>query len=189
MTEIILFHHAQGLTVGMHAFADELRADGHTVHLPDLFGGLTFPDVESGVAHAEEIGFDTVLARGVAAAQALPAEVVFAGFSMGVMPAQKLAQTQEGAVGALLIDACLPTEEFGEWPAGLPAQIHGGVDDPWFAEDIDSARALAATAPETELFLYEGTEHLFADSSLASYQAEAAALLMGRARAFLASLD
>lgn len=189
MSDIILFHHAQGLTKGVRAFADELSAAGHTVHVPDLFDGRTFDDLEAGVSYAREIGFDTVLARGVAAAESLSTELVYAGFSMGVMSAQKLAQTRPGAVGALFFDSCLPVSEFGQWPDGLPAQIHGGVDDEWFAEDLEFARQLADSTPAAELFLYSGTSHLFADSSLASYDAPAAGLLLERTRAFLAALS
>ncbi|SKC52190.1 dienelactone hydrolase family protein [Krasilnikoviella flava] len=188
MAEIVLFHHSQGLTPGVRAFADDLTAAGHTVHVPDLFEGRMFDDVESGVAHAREIGFDTVLDRGVAAAEAFPAEVVYAGFSMGVMPAQKLTQTRPGATGALFVDACLPVEEFGSWPDGVPVQVHGGVDDEWFAEDLESARALVGSTPTAELFLYSGTAHLFADSSLQGHDPAAAGLLRQRTLAFLASL-
>ncbi|MCZ2263067.1 dienelactone hydrolase family protein [Isoptericola sp. QY 916] len=188
MAEIVLFHHSQGLTPGIRAFADELAAAGHVVHVPDLFDGRTFDDVETGVSHAQELGFDTVMARGVAAAEDLPAELVYAGFSMGVMPAQRLAQTRPGAVGALFVDACLPVEEFGTWPDGLPVQIHGGVDDDWFAEDLESARALAGSVPTAELFLYSGTAHLFADRSLRGHDPAAAALLGERALAFLGSV-
>jgi len=187
MSEIILFHHAQGLTEGVRAFAGELTAAGHTVHLPDLFDGHTFGDLESGIAYAREIGFGTLLERGVSAAQSLPAKVVYAGFSMGVMPAQRLAQTRSGAAGALFFDACLPVEEFGAWPEGLPVQIHGGLDDEWFAEDLDAARALAESEPRAELHLYAGTAHLFADSSLASYDSEAARLVLERTLTFLAA--
>lgn len=189
MSEVILFHHAQGLTEGMRAFAGELSAAGHTVHLPDLFDGRTFETVESGVDHAREIGFDNVVARGVAAAERLPKNLVYAGFSMGVMSAQKLAQTRAGAVGALFFDACLPVLEFGSWPEGLPAQIHGGVDDDWFAEDLESARELADTVPTADLFLYTGTAHLFADSSLEAYDPQAAGLLLDRTKPFLAALS
>lgn len=189
MSEVILFHHAQGLTAGVRAFADELRSAGHTVHVPDLFDGRTFDTVESGVDHAREIGFDNVLARGVAAADDLPNNVVYAGFSLGVMPAQKLAQTRAGAAGALFFDSCLPVSEFGTWPDGLSAQIHGGVDDEWFAEDLEFARKLADSVPTAELFLYSGTAHLFADSSLASYDPAAAGLVLERTKTFLAGLS
>jgi len=88
VAEILLFHHAQGLTEGCLAFADELRGAGHAVHAPDLYDGGTFDGIAEGVGHAQEIGFDTVIARGVAIAEGLPAELVYAGFSLGVLPAQ-----------------------------------------------------------------------------------------------------
>ncbi len=188
MAEVVLFHHAQGLTPGVVAFADELRAAGHVVHTPDVYEGRTFATVEEGVAHAREVGFQEVFDRGVRAAEGLPAEVVYAGFSLGVMPAQSLAQTRPGARGALLFHACVPVSEFGSaWPAEVPVQVHGMERDPYFADegDLDAARALVAEAKDGELFVYPGEQHLFADSSLASYDADAAALLLRRVLDFL----
>jgi dienelactone hydrolase len=189
MAEVLLFHHAQGLTPGVIAFADELRKAGHTVHTPDLYAGRTFETVEQGVAHAGELGFENVLNAGVAAAGGLPAEIVYAGFSLGVMPAQKLAQTRAGARGALLLHSCIPVQEFSPaWPDGVPVQVHSMDADPYFVDegDIEAARALVASTDEAELFLYPGSGHLFADSSLASYDPGAAALLMERVLEFLA---
>ncbi len=126
--------------------------------------------------------------RGVQAAEAVPTEVVYAGFSLGVMPAQRLAQTRPGARGALLLESCIPTSEFGGWPAGVPVQVHGMDQDPFFSEeggDIDAARALVAEAEDAELFLYPGDQHLFTDSSLPSYDADAAALVTQRVLDFL----
>jgi dienelactone hydrolase len=186
MAQILLFHHAQGQTEGFHAFADELRAAGHVVHTPDLYEGRTFAELDDGVAYAREVGFGTIHHRGVAAAENLPSELVYAGFSLGVGPAQELAQTSPGALGALLLHACMPTSEFGSsWPAGVPVQIHAMEDDPWFEEDIAAARALVDEAEDAELFLYPGDRHLFADASLNDFDQEAAALLKKRALAFL----
>jgi dienelactone hydrolase len=180
MAEVLLFHHAQGQTTGFFAFADDLRRAGHTVHTPDLFEGRTFDSIDAGVAYAAEIGFGEIIERGVRAAEALPAGLVYAGFSLGVLPAQKLAQTRAGARGALLFYSCVPVSEFGpSWPAGVPVQIHGMDADPFFVGegDIDAARALVASAADAELFLYPGDQHYFADSSLPSYDPTAAALL------------
>ncbi|MDQ3113789.1 MAG: dienelactone hydrolase family protein [Actinomycetota bacterium] len=188
MAEVLLLHHAQGLTPGVLAFADELRRAGHTVHTPDLLDGRTFDTVEEGVGYAKEVGFGEVLERGVRAAEALPSGVVYAGFSLGVMPAQKLAQTRAGASGALLFHSCLPTSEFGSgWPDRVPVQVHAMDADPWFVEDgdIHAARALVDEAKNAELFLYPGDQHLFVDSSLRSFDAEAAALLTHRVLDFL----
>ena len=191
MADVVLFHHAQGLTPGVEAFADRLRGAGHTVTVPDLFEGATFGTVEEGVDHARRIGFDTVTERGRAAAEQLPEAVVYAGFSLGVMPAQLLAQTRPGTRGCLLLHGCLPPSEFGTpWPEGVGAQIHGMTEDPYFAgEDLDAARALVAEVDQAELFLYPGDQHLFADSSLPSYRPEAASLLEQRVLGFLAALD
>jgi dienelactone hydrolase len=191
MAEVVLFHHAQGLTAGVAAFADELRHAGHNVHTPDLFEGRTFDSIENGMGFVKELGFGEVMARGVRAVEGLPAELVFAGFSLGVVPAQMLAQTRPGARGALFFYSCVPVSEFGQaWPKGLPVQIHGMDADPFFVGegDIDAARALIAEAEDGELFLYPGNQHYFADSSLPSYDAEATALLLPRVLKFLAAL-
>jgi dienelactone hydrolase len=186
MTEVVLYHHVQGLTDGVRSFADELRQAGHTVHTPDLFDGRTFETIEKGIAFAREVGFGALAERGAAAAEGISPDVVFAGFSMGVMIAQQLAQTRLGARGALLVYACLPVTEFGDaWPAGVPVQVHGNDADPFFAEDLEAARALVDSTDRAELFLYPGNEHLFADSSLPGYDAAAAALLTERVLAFL----
>jgi dienelactone hydrolase len=190
MAEVVLFHHAQGLTPGVLEFADELRRAGHTVHTPDSYDGRTFDTLDAGIGYAKEVGFDEVLKRGVRAADELPAELVYAGFSLGVMAAQQLAQTRPGARGALFFHSCLPVSEFGSgWPDGVPVQIHGMDADPFFVDegDIDAARALVEEAEDGELFLYPGDQHLFTDSSLSSYDAEATALLTERVLGFLSA--
>ncbi len=190
MAEVLLFHHAQGQTSGFLGFADELRQAGHTVHAPDLYDGRTFDTLDAGVAYAEEIGFGNVTERGVRTAEALPSGLVYAGFSLGVLPAQKLAQTRQGARGALLFHSCVPTSEFGSsWPAAVPVQVHAMEADPFFVDegDLEAASALVESAEHAELFLYPGDQHLFADASLPSYDAAAAALLGQRVLDFLAT--
>jgi len=187
MTEVLLYHHVQGLTEGVRSFADELRQAGHTVHTPDLFDGRTFATIEDGMAFAREAGFGALAERGVAAAETIRPDVVYAGFSFGVMPAQQLAQTRSGARGALLMYSCLPVSEFGDaWPEGVPVQVHGKEADEFFLEDLEAAQALVASTDQAELFLYPGEEHIFADSSLPGYDAAAAARLTERVVAFLA---
>jgi hypothetical protein len=123
----------------------------------DLFEGRTFPRIEAGVGYAGQTGLDTIIERGRLAAEDLPAELIYAGFSLGVLPAQMLAQTRPGARGALLLEACVPASEFGDgWPEDVPVQIHGMDAEPFFAAegDLDAARELVQTAKDAELFLY-----------------------------------
>jgi dienelactone hydrolase len=186
MAELLLYHHAQGQTPGFLAFADELRAAGHTVHAPDLYDGKTFAELDDGVGYAKQVGFDTILERGRLAAEGLTNELVYGGFSLGVMPAQMLAQTRPGAKGALLFSAAFPASEFGgSWPQGVPLQIHMMEADEWALEDLPAARELVETTEGAELFLYPGDRHLFADSSLPDYDEAAATLLEQRVLSFL----
>jgi dienelactone hydrolase len=190
MADVLLFHHILGLTPGVVAFADELRAAGHTVHTPDLYDGRTFASIEGGAGYAQGDGAPDLEALADEVAAALPEGLVYAGFSSGVMQAQRLAQQRAGATGALLFEACVPISgdwAFGPWPDGVRVQIHGMDADGFFAGDgdVDAAREIVERVDDAELFLYPGDRHLFADSSLASYDAEAAALLTERVLAFL----
>ena len=116
----------------------------------------------------------------------LPAEIVYAGFSLGVLPAQALAQTRPGARGALFFHGCVAPAEFGtSWPEAVPLQVHMMDADAWAEEDRAVAEALADEIPTAELFLYPGSAHLFADASSDDYDERAAALLMERTLAFL----
>src|SRR5438034_10168839 len=133
MAEVLLFHHAQGLTPGVRAFADELRAAGHTVHTPDLFDGRTFGSIDEGMAYVNEQGFDELRARGVAMADDYPNELVYARMSFGEAIAQQLAHTRPGARGALLLYSCVPLGGqwgFGPRPAAVPGQLDARDADP-----------------------------------------------------------
>jgi dienelactone hydrolase len=188
MAEVLLFHHARGLTAGCRSFADELRASGHVVHAPDLYDGRTFSDLDEGVGYAQHVGFDTISERARRAAEDLPNELVYAGLSLGVMPAQKLAQTRPGARGALLISAAVPPSEFGsEWPEGVPLQIHMMEDDEFVRDegDLDVARQLVEAIDGAALFLYPGDKHLFVDNSLPDYDEAAATQFKQEALSFL----
>ena len=193
VAEVLLYHHAQGLTRGCLAFADRLRAARHVVHAPDLYDGKIFTDLTDGVRYAEEVGFDTIIERGRRAADGLPDAMVYAGFSLGVLPAQMLAQTRPGAKGALLFHSGVPTSEFGgPWPAGVPLQIHMMDADTWVLppnQDLEVARQLDKTVESAELFLYPGVRHLFADNSLPDYDGKAASLLTERVLSFLDRIE
>jgi dienelactone hydrolase/uncharacterized damage-inducible protein DinB len=191
VTDVVLFHHAQGLTAGVRQFAGQLREAGHRVIVPDLYDGNVFATLDEGIAYAEQVGFGTIIERGERAAEGLPREIVYAGLSLGVLPAQKLAQTRPGAKGALLLHACIPVAEFGgSWPDDTPVQIHSMDADPFFVGegDIDAARELVKLAGDAQLFLYPGDQHLFTDASLPAYDQAATALLTQRVLSFLGRL-
>lgn len=190
MAEILLFHHVQGLTGGVLAFADALRAAGHTVHTPDLFEGHTFESIQAGQDFCDEVGFGELQERGVGAAENLSQALVYAGFSMGVMPAQQLIQSRPGARAGLFYHSFVDPAEFGEWPASVPLQIHAMEADPFFVGegDIEPARAFTETHDDAELFLYPGGEHLFTDSSLPAYDEAATQRVLERSLVLLNGL-
>ena len=185
MTDVVLFHHAQGLTDGVRRFADRLAAGGHRVTLPDLYDGATFATLDEGIAHAGAVGFQEVTDRGAAAVGDLPPDVVYAGISLGVMPAQRLAQTRAGARGALLLSAAVPPSFFGSWPDGVALQMHLVEDDPVAEEDRPAAQELADTVAGAELHLYPGTGHLVVDDTLPDFDAGVSDLVVARSLAFL----
>jgi dienelactone hydrolase len=188
LTDVVLFHHGQGLTPGVRQFADNLRGEGHRVTVPDLFEGTTFDTLDAGLEYAGQVGFGAIMERGRLAADGLTGAQVYAGFSLGVLPAQMLAQTRPDAKGALFFHACVPVSEFGDkWPPGVPVQIHAMDQDPYFVAegDLDAARALVQATDSAELFLYPGDQHLFADEGLPSYNRDAATLLTERVLQFL----
>jgi dienelactone hydrolase len=190
MADVVLFHHLQGLTPGVIALADRWRAAGHTVHTPDLFGARTFASIQDGAAYANVEGapdFDALADEAIAG---LPNGLVYAGISFGVMQAQRLAQTRPGALGGVLLESCLPISgdwAIGPWPEGVPVQVHGAEGDEFFAGegDLDAARELVDSVSDGALYLYPGDQHLFEDSSLPSYDAEATDLLDERVLALL----
>lgn len=192
MAEVLFFHHVQGRTPGVAALADALRAGGHTVHTPDLFDGRVLASIEEGIGHADGLDRARVDAEVDRIAAALPPELVYAGISWGGAQAQRLAQTRAGARGAVLLESFVPLSapwSFGPWPARVPVQVHGKAADPFFAGegDLEGAQQLVASGVAgAELYVYPGGQHLFCDSSLASYDAAATGLLTRRVLDFLA---
>jgi dienelactone hydrolase len=184
MTDVLLFHHALGVTEGISAFADRIRGSGHRVTVGDLFEGTTFDTIEGGVAHEEAIGWEAMIARSEAAAAPLPPELVVGGFSLGAVYAQRLAQTRAGTIGALLYHGGdIPPSEFETpWPAQVGLQVHVSEDDPWF--NREGGEQLVSEAGG-ELFLYPGSAHLFTDSSWTEYDQASADLVLERTLAFL----
>jgi dienelactone hydrolase len=188
MTDVVLFHHAHGLTPGIEAFAYQLGAAGHSVTIPDLYEGAVFATLEEGVAHAEEVGFEQLIANGEAAAGRLTQEIVYAGFSLGALIAHKLAQTRPGAIGALLYHhGDVPIATFGDsWPAGVDVQIHINEQDEFCEmEVVEEFIAVAGESAHAELYTYPGSNHLFTDFSLSGYEPESAELVIQRTLDFL----
>lgn len=193
MADVLMFHHVQGLTPGIRRLADAIRAAGHSVDAPDLYGGRVFATIEEG-APFHQANSASVAALADEEASKLPPELVYLGISAGVMQAQRLAQRRAGARGAVLLESAVPITggwAFGPWPESVPVQIHGMDADEFFAGegDIDAAREIVAAAADGELFIYSGDRHLFEDDSLPSYDAEATRLMMERVLAFLSRVD
>ena len=188
MMTIVFFHSSLGLRPGVLAFADRLRAAGHVVHTPDLFDGNVFDNLDDGIAYRDSLGIPEIARRGQDAVAQLPNDLVYGGFSLGTGPAQLLAQTRPGALGALLMHGCLPSAVFETpWPPSVPLAIHTMADDPWV--DVDVARGLTDEAAAGELWLYPGSDHLFLDEDLPDYDKEAATLAYERVLAFLDRLS
>ena len=188
MTHVVLFHSGLGLTKHVLDFADMLRADGHEVTTPDLYDGEVFDNLAAGVAKRDAVGIPELSRRAAAAVESLPPDLVYMGFSMGAASAQALAFTRPGALGAVLMHACLPPAMLGieAWPGALTAQIHWAEADPWM--DATAADALADLAPTgaCERFTYPGSAHLFGFEGYEDYDAESAALMAQRVREFVA---
>lgn len=184
MAEILLFHHIQGLTSGVHAFADRLRAAGHTVHTPDSFEGRTFGSIDEGAAYVGEVGFEAMRDRSVLHADGLPNDLVYAGFSLGAMPAQTLLQNRPGARAGLFFHGFADPADFGDWP-DLPVQVHAMGDDEFWLEDKEAAEAAAAAHDSIEIFTYPGSGHLFTDDTVADHDAAATDLVLERSLALL----
>jgi dienelactone hydrolase len=190
MAEILLFHHARGLTPGVLHFAGVLRDAGHTVLAPELYEGRTFGDTQSGVAHMRQLGQEVLAQRAAAAADGLPDGLVYAGMSMGCGYATWLAlQHRPGSARGMLFLFGAPDPRWFEtdWPDGLPAVAHQTVDDPW--REASEDEGFRARVPGGELIDYPGSGHLFLDDSTEDYDAATAAQATERILAWLADLD
>jgi dienelactone hydrolase len=186
--EIVLLHSALGLRPAVHRTAERLRADGRVVHVPDLYDGRVFDDVDAGVAHLEGLGWGTVVGRAEAAVAALPAQVVYAGWSMGAGVAQVLVRRRPECVGALLLEGG-GAEPGDAWPA-VPVAVHHAVDDPWVDAGLPALLLDAAARSQVpaELHVYPAHGHLFTDDDLPQHDAASAARLWGRVATWLREL-
>ena len=192
MAEIVLFHSALGVRPGVTAAADRLRAAGHMVHVPDYYDGEVFDDLNEGLRKCDALGYAEIARRAREAVSDLPAELVFAGFSLGTVPAELLAAGRAGAIGAVLMHSALAVEGFSEfgverWPLGVPVQVHYAAEDPWVeAEEVEALRGAVGRARAAfEEHIYPGSGHLFADPDLPEYDRASSEAMWRRAIIFL----
>jgi dienelactone hydrolase len=189
VTTIALFHSALGLRPGVLEFAGRLRAAGHAVQPIDSFDGQTFDDLDQGIAKRDALGIPELIRRAQQGVDGLPADTVYAGFSMGCGAAEFLAATRPGARGALLVSGALDPQSFGiqRWPPRVPVQVHYVVDDPLVDRaQVDAlADAVRAADADFDVYNYVGVGHLFAHPDLPEYDRDAAELLLRRALEFL----
>ncbi len=196
MAEMVLFHSALGLRPGVTAAADRLRAAGHTVYAPDYYDREVFDDLEEGLRKRDELGYAEIVRRAREAVAGLPAGLVFAGFSLGAVPAELLAAGRPGTLGAVLMHAAIPVEELGEfgverWPEGVPLQVHYAAEDPWVEVEEVAALgdAVGRAGAAFEEHTYPGSGHLFADPDLPEYDRSSSEAMWERVLAFLDRVD
>lgn len=185
---VVLFHSALGLNQAVKEFAESLRMHGHAVHVPDLFDGDVFTNLEDGVHKRDDVGIPLLSQRAAESVREMPVGTVYAGFSMGAASAQYLAGTIPGAGGAVLMHAALPNEFVGiqQWPK-VPVQIHFAIDDPWVQRDHVSALSSSVEqgGATCEVFEYPGSAHLFGDASSPDYDEDSATAMLSRVLTFL----
>jgi dienelactone hydrolase len=189
VSKVVVLHSAQGLRPGVEGWAARLRESGHEVWAPDLFAGRVFDQLEAGIAHRDELGVPELMQRLEAELAELPADVVYAGFSMGAASAGYCAATRPGCRGAILVAGVTPLAEFGieRWPATVPAQVHFSVEDRRVERAAVESfeHALDASRARLEIHVYPGSEHLFADPDSPGYDPAEAELLLARVLEFL----
>jgi len=191
MTSVAIFGSVRGIRPAVLRMADDLSELGHEVRVIDLLGGKTFDSLEAALANRDAIGVPELVRRAQAAADELPPQTVYLGFSMGGSIAQHLAATRSGARGAILIGAADdPTEDGGVWPTGVPVQVHYATGDPWVeATQLDALVAsVHAANAKIDVFEYAAGGHMFADFGLPDYDPEAARLTFDRVVDFLSAV-
>jgi dienelactone hydrolase len=190
--DIVLFHSACGLRPAVKDVAARLREAGHRVHTPDLYEGQVFDDLEAAAKHRDAVGVPNLIARAQAAVAKLPAELVYAGMSMGAGPAELMAGTRPGAQGAILMHGAFAPADYGieAWPRTAPVQIHyARNDDLVTVPDIEALQAAARKAgARAEVHVYDKGGHLFEDPGLPGHDAGSTRLMLDRVLKFLQEL-
>ncbi|RKN30731.1 dienelactone hydrolase family protein [Micromonospora musae] len=185
MGHVVLFHSVYGLRPAVLAAAERLRAAGHQVSTPDLYGVPAAETVEAGFALLEKIGQDVVLGRAAEAVAQLPPDTVLAGFSMGAGVAGALLAERPATAGLLLLHGT------GGSPAavrpGLPVQLHLADPDSYEPpEEVDEwGTAMTVAGAQLEVFRYPGVGHLFTDPDVSDHDAAATETTWSRVEAFL----
>ncbi|MGR7023901.1 dienelactone hydrolase family protein [Geodermatophilus sp. URMC 62] len=190
MASVALFHSVLGVRPGITDAATRLRAAGHEVRVVDQYDGRVFDDYAEAGAHVEAVGIPALLRSALDGVRDLPDGFVAAGFSNGAGTAEHVA-TQRRCAGVLLFSGALPLELLGDarWPAGVPAQLHHAVGDPFRRQEWVTALAadVARGGGRLEVVDHEGSGHLFTDPSLpAEYDPRATERLWREALAFCA---
>jgi dienelactone hydrolase len=187
--EVVVYRSAYGLRPAIIEFADRLRVAGHLVHTPDLYDGEVFSDRNDAVGKIQQLGFDRLLERALAAVESLPHDLVYAGFSNGGACAELLAATRPGARGAILIHAPLMVRDLGwtVWPSNVHVQVHFADKDPIRNQAVIDALGVKVrqSGSNFEQFDYDAPGHLFADPTFPAYNVIAAELMTRRVLEFL----
>ena len=170
-----------------------MRGAGHQVLVVDQYDGEVFDDYDAAGAYAASIGYPELMRRAVAAVEHLPDGFVTVGFSNGGAMAEHVA-TQRQVAGVVMLSGALPLQMIGvdAWPAGVPAQIHYTLEDPFRQAGATEsvAASVAAAGAAVEVFDYPGAGHLFTDASLpGEHQPDEAVLLWQRVLAFAPLAD
>ncbi|MDG4797244.1 dienelactone hydrolase family protein [Micromonospora sp. WMMD1082] len=186
MAHVALFHPVYGRRPAVLDAADRLRAAGHQVHAPDLYGVPAVDSVEEGFALLSRIGQQTVLDRARASLDELPPDTVLAGLSMGAGVAGALLAERPDTAGLLLLHGT------GGAPAavrpGLRIHLHLADPDAYDPPDeVDQwQREMTVAGADLVVHRYPGVGHLFTDPTLADHDPAAAQLTWSRVLAFLA---
>lgn len=168
MAQLLLIHHALGLTHAVRRLAAAWRDAGHEVSTPDLYDGNVFETIPEGLAYAKSVGSESLSAKGEDAAGDLAPGFVVCGISMGVIPSMRIGVSDDAVNGVVAVGSCLPGEFLeAPWPRSVPLRIIASKDDPFFRDegDLEAAQELVATAADVRLKLMPGTEHLFMEAS------------------------
>jgi dienelactone hydrolase len=189
VTCVALFHSVYGRRPAVLAAADGLRAAGHTVTAPDLYGGQVAATAADGFALCDQIGWETIMRRARQELSGWPPETVLAGLSMGAAVVAGLLDERPAAAGLLL----LHNTGGGDGTAvrtGLPVQLHIADPDEYQSQAEVAAweQAMTGAGAAVQLFRYPGAGHFFTDPGTPDRDDAAAALAWQRSLEFLGRL-